>query len=45
MSTGAFFVVGSVSRSFLVGHPHLAGTDVATFEAALPKLTPSKPLS
>jgi hypothetical protein len=30
---------------FLVGHPHQACTDVASFEAALPKLSPSKPLS
>jgi hypothetical protein len=40
-----YFVIGSISMGFLVGHPHLACTDVTTFEAALPKLTPSKPLS
>jgi hypothetical protein len=39
------FVAGSMSMGFMVGHPHLAVTDLAAFEAALPKLDRAKPLS
>jgi len=39
-----YFVAGSISMGFLVGHPHLAVSTVAAFEEALPKLEPSKPL-
>jgi len=38
-------ITGSISLGFLVGHPHLACTDVAAFETALPKLSPFKPLN
>jgi len=39
-----YFLAGSISMGFLAGHPHLNAADVAAFEAALPKLEPSKPL-
>lgn len=39
-----YFVAGSISMGFLAGHPHLTASDLAAFEAALPKLKPSKPL-
>jgi len=40
-----YFVTGSISMGFLVGHPHLAVTDLPAFEAVLPKLERAKPLS
>jgi hypothetical protein len=40
-----YYLTGSISMGFAVGHPHLAPSDAATFEAALPKLELSKPLS
>jgi len=40
-----YFVAGSISMGFLAGHPHLNVADVAAFEAALPKMSPSKPLN
>jgi len=39
-----YFIAGSISMGFFVGHPHLACADAAAFEKALPKLKPSKPL-
>ena len=39
-----YFIGGTISMGFLVGHPHLACADLAAFEAALPKMDPSKPL-
>jgi hypothetical protein len=39
-----YFIAGSISMGFFAGHPHLTTSNVATFEAALPKLEPSKPL-
>jgi hypothetical protein len=40
-----YFVAGSLSFGFMAGHPHLAVSDVKAFTDALPKLSPSKPLS
>ena len=40
-----YFVAGSISMGFMVGRPHLAAADAASFEALLPKLDQVKPLS
>jgi hypothetical protein len=40
-----YFIAGSISMGFLVGHPHLTFADVTAFESALPKMEPAIPLS
>ena len=39
-----YFLSGSLSMGVLAGRPNLSPSDAAAFEAALPKLKPSKPL-
>ena len=39
-----YFLSGSLSMGVMAGRPNLSPSDAAAFEAALPKLKPSKPL-
>lgn len=39
-----YFLIGTVTMGFMAGHPNLSPSDATAFEAALPKLKPSKPL-
>ena len=39
-----YFLSGSISMGVMAGRPNLSPADAAGFEAALPKLKPSKPL-
>ena len=40
-----YFLSGSIGMGVLAGHPNLSPSDAAAFQAALPKLKPSKPLN
>ena len=40
-----YFLAGSISMGFMAGHPNLSPSDVAGFEALLPKLKKAKPLN
>jgi hypothetical protein len=40
-----YFLAASISMGFMAGRPNLSPSDGAAFEAALPKLKPSKPLN